>query len=125
MTHDRPWTLALFLSMAGCSTDSTGAAADAGAHADAHTPSHHDAAVIHPGDAAGASADCVKFCTCMDQNCKGNVFSGGCLAACAEGTASTSSKKWDLNCRQIMCTLVPAEPNNNHCVHAFGTSECN
>jgi hypothetical protein len=27
-------------------------------------------------------------------------------------------------CRQGMCGLVPAEPNNDHCTHAMGIDEC-
>jgi hypothetical protein len=66
-----------------------------------------------------ASADCVKFCDCMNMNCADKVFPGGCLSACAEQTT------WDLPCRQNMCKLVPDQPTNDHCTHAFGTSECN
>lgn len=65
-----------------------------------------------------ASGDCVKYCDCMAQNCQDKVFADGCLPACASQT------KWDLPCRMNMCSLVPAQPNNDHCTHAFGVNEC-
>jgi hypothetical protein len=65
-----------------------------------------------------ASEACMKFCTCMAKNCADKMFPRGCLTECA------STPKWDLACRQVMCTLVPDQPNNNHCVHAMGVQEC-
>jgi hypothetical protein len=72
-----------------------------------------------PADAgADASMACVTYCKCMTTNCADNVFPTGCLKECAAGT------KWDMECRQNMCSLVPAQPANNHCTHAFGVNEC-
>jgi hypothetical protein len=71
------------------------------------------------GDASNASPECVTFCSCMAKNCPDKIFTGGCLPECAAGTG------WDLPCRQNMCKLVPDQPNNDHCTHAFGTSQCN
>ena len=65
-----------------------------------------------------ASAACVTYCKCMAMNCADKVFPGGCLPECAAQT------DWDLGCRTNMCTLVPAQPNNDHCTHAFGVNEC-
>jgi hypothetical protein len=41
-----------------------------------------------------------------------------CLSACAAET------KWDIACRQNMCNLVPAQPDNDHCTHAMGEVQC-
>jgi hypothetical protein len=67
---------------------------------------------------ADASAACVSFCTCMATNCASEVFAGGCLYQCATQT------NWDLPCRANMCGLVPSQPNNDHCTHAFGVGQC-
>jgi hypothetical protein len=55
----------------------------------------------------------------MAMNCADKVFPTGCLRECAAGSA-----KWDMECRQGMCSLAPAQPANNHCTHAFGVNEC-
>jgi hypothetical protein len=65
-----------------------------------------------------ASAACVTYCACMAKNCSSEVFPNGCLSACATQT------NWDLECRAAMCSLVPSEPANDHCTHAFGMDEC-
>ena len=65
-----------------------------------------------------ASEECVKYCTCMAKNCADKMFPGGCLPQCAAQT------RWDIPCRQNMCNLVPAQPNNDHCTHAFGMFQC-
>jgi hypothetical protein len=65
-----------------------------------------------------ASMACVSFCKCMAMNCADKVFPDGCLYDCATQT------DWDLPCRANMCSLVPAQPNNDHCTHAFGVNEC-
>jgi hypothetical protein len=54
----------------------------------------------------------------MAANCADQIFTQGCIVACAEQT------KWDLPCRQNMCNLAPVQTANNHCVHAFGVGEC-
>jgi hypothetical protein len=54
----------------------------------------------------------------MAMNCASQVFPTGCLKECAAGT------NWDMECRQGMCSLAPAQPANNHCIHAFGVNEC-
>ncbi len=65
-----------------------------------------------------ASSACVKYCACMAMNCQEEVFANGCLHECAAQTT------WDLECRANMCSLVPSEPANDHCTHAFGVNEC-
>ncbi len=65
-----------------------------------------------------ASAACAKYCTCMAANCAAKVFANGCVNECGAQT------NWDLPCRTNMCTLVPAQPNNDHCTHAFGAIQC-
>jgi hypothetical protein len=67
---------------------------------------------------ADASAACVSFCSCMATNCASEVFAGGCLYQC------TIQTNWDLPCRANMCSLVQAQPNNDHCTHAFGQVQC-
>ncbi len=83
-----------------------GAVVDAGADADTSSP------------AVDASAACMSYCTCMATNCPDKVFGSGCLYECATQTT------WDLPCRANMCSLVQAQPNNDHCTHAFGVNEC-
>jgi hypothetical protein len=104
--------------------DATSSRRDAGGDA---TSSGGDAAqsiadATGEGDAApvevDASADCVKYCDCMAMNCQDKVFPSGCLYECATQT------NWDLACRTNMCLLVPAQPNNDHCTHAFGVNQC-
>jgi hypothetical protein len=68
--------------------------------------------------AIDASAACLRFCECMAKDCADKVFPRGCLPECASQT------KWDLPCRQNMCGLVPAQPNNDHCTHAMGVQQC-
>jgi hypothetical protein len=46
------------------------------------------------------------------------MSSSACLTACAAET------NWDLPCRKNMCSLVPAQPNNDHCTHAMGELQC-
>jgi hypothetical protein len=92
---------------------------DAGGHGDAAQPivdasGDGDAAAVE----VDASADCVKYCVCMAMNCTDKVFPSGCLYECATQTT------WDLACRTNMCLLVPAQPNNDHCTHAFGENQC-
>jgi hypothetical protein len=98
------------------------------------TPSPSDDATTTPADASGATPDamattdahasvdasaaCASYCTCMATNCKDKVFGGGCLNECASQTT------WDLPCRANMCSLVQAQPNNDHCTHAFGMIQC-
>jgi hypothetical protein len=78
-------------------------------------PSDGEGATIPVAD---ASAACVSFCTCMATNCANEVFAGGCLYQC------TTQTNWDLPCRANMCSLVPSQPSNDHCTHAFGVSQC-
>jgi hypothetical protein len=105
-------------SATGGAAGATGGAAGA-AGATGGSAGTHAGGSASLGDASNASPECVTFCTCMAANCPDKVFSGGCLPECAAGTS------WDLPCRQNMCKLVPDQPNNDHCTHAFGTSECN
>lgn len=121
--------------------DANIASQDAGALADATsammdgTASASDDATTSPADAVAdttdalsagdahasavdASAACKSYCTCMAMNCKSEIFGGGCLSECASQTT------WDLPCRANMCSLVLAQPNNDHCTHAFGMVEC-
>jgi hypothetical protein len=72
-------------------------------------------------DPGGADAGtwCNTYCKCMAKNCSDKAFPMGCLMTCA-----TDSAKWDRECRQGMCGLVPAQPDNDHCTHAFGVGQC-
>ena len=136
--------LLLLGDLAGCSSSSnpvTGPGTDAGFDASLGTDASDDIAA-EAGDATSreqdasqpiadaradegssppevdASAACVTYCKCMAMNCADKVFPDGCLTECAAQT------DWDLGCRTNMCTLVPAQPNNDHCTHAFGVNEC-
>ena len=74
-----------------------------------------DLSVVAQPDAGAA---CQMFCTCMAANCPTETFMSSCLGDCAAGT------KWDLPCRMNMCSLVPAQPANDHCTHAMGKFQC-
>ena len=113
------------LVLLSCSSSSPPAGADAASGGDGpaavDTPSAtEDTAAATPDSGAGgeASEACRKYCECMAKNCAERMFPGGCLAECA------GHPKWDLPCRQNMCNLVPAQPNNDHCTHAFGLFQC-
>jgi hypothetical protein len=96
---------------AGSAVDAS-PAGDAGAVADAGPDAHTSAPDVD------ASAACVSYCACMATNCADKIFGSGCLYECATQTT------WDLPCRANMCSLVQAQPNNDHCTHAFGVNEC-
>jgi hypothetical protein len=130
---DSPRVAFVLLLILGCSSSKDGAP-------DGSPAASPDVAVIAPADAAStmvdqapgtavdqapgnvtdvkASEECVKYCTCMAKNCADKMFPTGCLPACAAQT------KWDIPCRQNMCNLVPAQPDNDHCTHAFGMFQC-
>jgi hypothetical protein len=108
---------------------SSGADADGGLDASGRHTGAGDSGSTPPvadaqadGDAThadvDASAACVSYCACMAMNCRGDIFPAGCLSAC------TMQTNWDLECRAAMCSLVPSEPANDHCMHAFGVAEC-
>jgi hypothetical protein len=122
---DSPRVALVLLLLLGCSSSKGGAP-------DGSPAASPDVAVIAPADAAStaidqaagaasdvtASEECVKYCTCMAKNCADKMFPTGCLPACAAQT------RWDIPCRQNMCNLVPAQPDNDHCTHAFGMFQC-
>jgi hypothetical protein len=54
----------------------------------------------------------------MAANCADKTFPSGCLTECKTQT------NWDMACRMNMCSLVPAQPNNDHCTHAMGVYQC-
>lgn len=74
------------------------------------------------GASAGASDYCNMYCQCHAANCASTAIPGGanCLDFCAAFPNDAKVK----DCRLAMCTLVPAQPNNNHCVHSLGIDEC-
>jgi hypothetical protein len=110
--------------LVSCSSSSN-APADGSPAADA-PPTTPDAQIVGDsvtaspdlGGGDGASEACLKYCECMAKNCADKMFPGGCLPDCASHPA------WDIPCRQNMCNLVPAQPNNDHCTHAFGVFQC-
>jgi hypothetical protein len=97
--------------------DAASGAVDAAPAGDAGTVADADAADAS-APAVDASAACVSYCACMATNCPDTIFGSGCLYECATQTT------WDLPCRANMCSLVQAQPNNDHCTHAFGVNEC-
>lgn len=127
-------------SAVGCSSSSAGVEVDAGpgvdSASDANSGAEGDATSRGAGDDGSASipdaqadrgsspaevdasAACASYCACMATNCLAEVFANGCLYECATQTT------WDLECRAGMCALVPSEPANDHCTHAFGMNEC-
>jgi len=72
------------------------------------------------GSSSASSAACQMFCDCHEKNCSTSAIPDGksCAAFCAAMTPD------QLTCRQNMCGLVPAQPNNNHCKHSLGIDEC-
>jgi hypothetical protein len=103
---------------AGGSSPGTGGRASGGAAGSSGKAGSGGSAEPPDGGAIDAGTVCVTYCKCMAMNCASQVFAAGCLKECAAGT------KWDMACRQNMCSLVPVQPDNNHCVHAFGVNEC-
>jgi hypothetical protein len=130
-----PWALVLLAAQASCSSGG-GASASTGGRGGASTgPSDAGAgaggaggsttATGDTGGAVDASAACMTYCDCMHMNCPPTTAHpeywssvSTCLTACATET------KWDLPCRQNMCTLVPDQPANDHCTHAMGEGQC-
>jgi hypothetical protein len=100
----------------GGASGSSAGASHAGASASA------GASHAGTGGATGASDYCNMYCECHEANCASTAIPGGgaCLDFCA-GFPNDAQVK---DCRLAMCTLVPAQPNNNHCVHSLGINEC-
>lgn len=123
--HDMHYRYVLLLLTAGVSC--VGQVEDASPEQDADSDHHHhhvdgDPDTDSDSDTASdsdLSEACTTFCTCMASNCSDKVFpNAGCLSEC------TTHPKWDMGCRQVMCTLAPVQPDNNHCTHAMGEFEC-
>ncbi len=78
------------------------------------------------GGASGAavggtpSEACQKYCTCHEANCASQAIPGD--KSCAEFCTGMSEDQ--LACRQNMCGLVPAQPDNDHCKHSVGIDQC-
>lgn len=123
---------------AGAAAGTPTAGGGAGGHAGASGSASPNAAGINAGgsatSAAGASAHagsggdaspplseaCQEYCDCHDENCASTPIPGGksCGAFCAAMTEE------QLDCRQNMCGLVPAQPDNDHCDHSVGIDQC-
>jgi hypothetical protein len=71
------------------------------------------------GVGAGSVA-CQTYCACHEQNCATQAIPGG--ASCADFCAAMTADQ--LACRQNMCGLVPAQPDNDHCKHSVGIDQC-
>ncbi len=138
-TRERTWlvgaAISIAVGLAACSSDpsSSGEGSDGGAASGvdgAAGASRVDGAGVGAVDrdaasdladapvAIDASGPCGAYCACMASSCPDKVFTGGCLGACAAET------KWDLACRTAHCSVAKGEPNNGHCDHAVGVSEC-
>lgn len=142
-------TASLLCLVVGCSSDdtpgSTGSSGQAGASAGASTTtggtvgtggssttggtgttagtsaSGAGGATAHAGASAGPLSEaCQKYCECHEKNCATTPIPGG--KSC--GDFCTAMTQGQLDCRQNMCGLVPAQPNNNHCAHSVGIDEC-
>src|SRR5450432_2935151 len=72
------------------------------------------------GASNASSPACQKYCECHVMNCSATPIPGGlsCADFCAGMTAD------QLTCRQNMCSLVPAQPDNDHCTHSVGLVQC-
>src|SRR5450432_3669498 len=72
------------------------------------------------GGSSASSPACQKYCECHVMNCSATPIPGGlsCADFCAGMTAD------QLACRQNMCGLVPAQPDNDHCTHSVGLVQC-
>jgi hypothetical protein len=121
------------VALVGCGSSPGASAADSGAIADgsaldaSHSHNTADTGTSGAADATpiggDASAECVTYCTCMQTNCVGpgiqEIPDGqDCLSFCAGFTQPQYS------CRLNHCSLVPPQPDNNHCMHAVGLFEC-
>jgi len=115
----------------GCGSDAapgttgnggSGSAGSAGtnAHAGAGAGAGGSSSAGAGGSSSASSAACQMFCDCHEKNCSTSAIPDGksCAAFCAAMTPD------QLTCRQNMCGLVPAQPNNNHCKHSLGIDEC-
>jgi hypothetical protein len=74
------------------------------------------------GSPSGTSDYCKMYCQCHETNCASTAIPGG--VSCFEFCATFSNDPMLSYCRLNMCTLVPAQPDNNHCVHSVGIGEC-
>jgi len=97
---------------AGGTSDSAGAAGAAGKSGSGG------------GGAGGGGGDlspnCQAYCECHEANCASTPIPGG--VSCGEFCATFTDDQ--MSCRKLMCSLVPAQPNNNHCMHSVGIAEC-
>ena len=72
------------------------------------------------GSNTALSEACQKFCKCHEDNCRTTPIPDG--KSC--GDFCTAMTKDQLDCRQNMCGLVPAQPDNDHCKHSVGIDQC-
>jgi hypothetical protein len=72
------------------------------------------------GGASELSAACAMYCECHMTNCPDQAIPGG--ASCGDFCQAMTMDQ--LACRQNMCGLVPAQPNNDHCKHSVGIDQC-
>jgi len=72
------------------------------------------------GTAGTLSPACQKFCDCHEANCATLAIPGG--KSCGDFCEAMTEDQ--LACRQNMCKLVPAQPDNDHCKHSLGIDQC-
>ena len=102
----------------GSASGASGAAGRAGTSSGGSS----NAGCSNGGSASGGmpSEACQKYCTCHDMNCPTQAIPGG--VSCEDFCAAMSEDQ--LACRQNMCGLVPAQPDNDHCKHSVGIDQC-
>ncbi|MEO8903988.1 MAG: hypothetical protein ABI488_16765 [Polyangiaceae bacterium] len=113
----------------GGSAGASGSSAQAGASGSAGATSASAGSSSAGSSSAGSSASgatamgsvaCQKYCACHDMNCASTAIPGG--KSCADFCAAMTPEQ--LACRQNMCSLVPAQPDNDHCTHSVGIMQC-
>ena len=107
---------------AGSAAAQAGASGSAGASAGGSSAgSAGSSSAGSSGASSGTgSAACQMYCACHDMNCATTAIPGG--MSCTDFCAAMTSDQ--LGCRQVMCTLVPAQPDNDHCKHSVGIDQC-
>jgi hypothetical protein len=101
----------------GSSGSSSGGSASGSS---SHAGTASTSAGTSSGGASGLSPACQKFCDCHQANCSTLAIPGG--KSCADFCAAMTEDQ--LACRQNMCGLVPAQPDNDHCKHSLGIDQC-
>ena len=113
-------------STTGGTIGASGSSAHAGSSSAGSNNSGAAGANAHAGSGGGGGASkplseaCQNYCDCHEENCATTPIPGS--KSC--GDFCTAMTEEQLDCRQNMCGLVPAQPDNDHCDHSVGIDQC-